>query len=134
MEDNYSLVIIFLIILAGSLFIGVRNITNKEIMNIIYKETNITYEAVIYRNNKIKVTKQDCSEELCFIDSFNEKGTHIKDFINYVETLENNFLPYDELKEYSYIVYLNKENTALYDDTLENDSLLRTKLKQLLER
>ena len=133
MEDNYSLVIIFLIILAGSLFIGVRNITNKEIMNIIYKETNITYEAVIYRNNKIKVTKQDCSEDLCFIDSFTEKGTHIKEFVSYIKTLENNFLPYDELKEYLYIVYLNKENTALYDDTLENDSLLRTKLKQLLE-
>lgn len=133
MEENYQFVIIFLIILVGSFFISIRNITNKEIMNIVYKETDVTYEAIVYRNNKIKITKQDCSGEMCFVDSYSHNGAIAKEFIDYINTLKNNFVSYDELKEYSYIVYLNKENTALYDDTLENDNLLRTKLKQLLE-
>jgi len=136
MENNsLSYVVIFIMILIGCVFISVLNINKTEIMNIIYNETNITYEAIIYKNNKVEVAKKDCSGELCVTD----KQTHsyskdkINEFIDYINTYEVYFIIYEPFKTSSYVIYNNKTNKALYDDKIEDDIMLRTKTKQLLD-
>ena len=133
-NKSFGYVIIAIMILAGSLVIGAIKIKNKEILEIVYIEDKITYGITVRKSGIIDIDILNCSDTWCFGESRKNKYTkeETKSLYNYIISFEKHFTEYNGINNSSYVIYINDYEKALYEGKIEDDIMLRDKLRRLL--
>ena len=135
MKDNsFAYVIIALIIIIGSIFIGITQKEGKEEYNIVYTINGKKYEAIIYTNNTVKIAYQNCIGDNCYIENkkYKYEQEKMEEYRKKIEENSNNFEEYDESKKYTNIIYDVNSNKALYDKAITNDYQLTHIVEKIL--
>ena len=135
MKDNsFGYVIIALIIIIGSIFIGITQKDVKEEFNILCAINGKKYEAVIYTNNTVKVGYQNCISNNCYIETkeYRYSKEKMKEFRNEFEESYTYYEEYDVNKQYTNVIYNIKLNKALYDESISNNYKLVNIVEKIL--
>lgn len=116
MKDNsFGYIILALIILSGSIFIGLTQKEEIKEYDVVVSINGTDYEAIIYNTNKVIVGYNDCSFDSCFLKTkkYNYSNNNMKVFKDELKKYE--FIDYDESITSDFIIYDIKNNKAIYN-------------------
>lgn len=121
-ENGFGYVIIGIIIIIGCIFMSYYSNRTKELITIVYTNNNIAYKAVVYNDNKVNVTKEECVN-VC--TTSHEVYTYTKQDIEILlanfEKISELLRYYDYTLDHEYIVYFNEKDKALYNEDINNE-------------